>query len=228
MGEKDAWNTNDYLNIWVCNLASGLLGFATFPGGNASLDGVVCDYAYFGNIGTATPPYNLGRTATHEVGHWLNLYHIWGDSYCGNDYVSDTPEHEESNYGCPSFPHSSNCSSTGSSGEMFMNYMDYTNDACMYMFTNGQKNRMRATLNTTRSSLLNSQACQPIYPTLSYSSSIANVSCQGFNDGSISISVSGGVPPYNYNWNNGATTANLSNLSQGNYFLTITDAVGQT
>ena len=227
-GGKDAWNTNDYLNIWVCNLASGLLGFATFPGGNASLDGVVCDYAYFGNIGTATPPYNLGRTATHEVGHWLNLYHIWGDSYCGNDYVSDTPEHEESNYGCPSFPHSSNCSSTGSSGEMFMNYMDYTNDACMYMFTNGQKNRMRATLNTTRSSLLNSQACQPIYPTLSYSSSIANVSCQGFNDGSISISVSGGVPPYNYNWNNGATTANISNLSQGNYFLTITDAVGQT
>ena len=83
-GGKDAWNTLEYLNIWVCDLSGGLLGYAQFPGGNVNEDGVVCDYAYFGNIGTATPPYDKGRTATHEVGHWLNLRHIWGDSNCGN------------------------------------------------------------------------------------------------------------------------------------------------
>ena len=90
-GGIDAWNTSEYLNIWVCDISGGILGYAQFPGGNASSDGVVCDYAYFGNIGTATYPFNLGRTATHEVGHWLNLRHIWGDSYCGNDYCNDTP-----------------------------------------------------------------------------------------------------------------------------------------
>ena len=156
-GGVSAWNTSDYLNIWVCNLSSGLLGFATFPGGNSNEDGVVCDYQYFGNTGTATYPYDLGRTATHEVGHYLNLYHIWGDSYCGNDYVSDTPQHEESNYGCPSFPHGSNCSGTGSNGEMFMNYMDYTNDACMNMFTTNQKVVMRAVLELARPGLIQGQ-----------------------------------------------------------------------
>ena len=79
--------------MWVCDLSGGLLGYAQFPGGTVSSDGVVCDYAYFGNIGTATSPYDLGRTATHEVGHWLNLRHIWGDSNCGNDFCNDTPEH---------------------------------------------------------------------------------------------------------------------------------------
>ena len=73
--------------MWVCDLSGGLLGYAQFPGGTASSDGVVCDYAYFGDIGTASSPYDLGRTTTHEVGHWLNLRHIWGDSNCGNDFV---------------------------------------------------------------------------------------------------------------------------------------------
>ena len=82
-GGIDSWNTSEYLNIWVCDLSGGLLGYAQFPGGSASSDGVVCDYQYFGNIGTATSPYDLGRTTTHEVGHWLNLRHIWGDSNCG-------------------------------------------------------------------------------------------------------------------------------------------------
>ena len=77
-GGVDAWNTSEYLNIWVCDLSGGLLGYAQFPGGTASSDGVVCDYAYFGNMGTATPPYDQGRTLTHEIGHWLNLRHIWG------------------------------------------------------------------------------------------------------------------------------------------------------
>jgi hypothetical protein len=227
-GGQDAWNTSDYLNIWVCNLASGLLGFATFPGGNSNTDGVVCDYAYFGNTGTATSPYDLGRTATHEVGHWLNLYHIWGDSYCGNDYVSDTPKHEESNYGCPSYPHASSCSGTGSSGEMFMNYMDYTNDACMFMFSTGQKNRMRATLNSSRSSLLSSLGCQVVYPPIILSSTTTNLSCSLANDGSINLSAIGGVSPLSYVWSNGSTTQDISNLSSGYYNVTVTDAVGQT
>ena len=159
-GGKDAWNTSDYLNIWVCDISGGILGYAQFPGGNASSDGIVCDYAYFGTIGTATAPFNLGRTTTHEVGHWLNLRHIWGDSNCGNDYCNDTPTQQSSNYGCPSFPSSSNCSGNGSNGDMFMNYMDYTNDNCMNMFSEDQKTRMIAAINTYRSGLLTSNGCQ--------------------------------------------------------------------
>ncbi|MCB0663092.1 MAG: zinc metalloprotease, partial [Saprospiraceae bacterium] len=91
-GGTDAWPAGDYLNIWVCDLSSGLLGYAQFPGGPANTDGVVIDYAYFGRNGSATPPFDLGRTATHEVGHWLNLRHIWGDGNCNvDDFVTDTP-----------------------------------------------------------------------------------------------------------------------------------------
>jgi Pregnancy-associated plasma protein-A len=131
------------LNIWVCNMSGGILGYAQFPGGPSATDGVVLDDNATGNTGTAAAPYGLGRTATHEVGHWLNLRHIWGDATCGNDFVSDTPLHNTSNGGCPSYPHYSTCS--GSPVEMTMNYMDYTYDACMYMFTEKQKTRMLAT-----------------------------------------------------------------------------------
>jgi len=130
------------LNIWVCNLSNGILGYAQFPGGASSTDGVVIDDNAFGNIGTVTAPYNKGRTATHEVGHWLNLRHIWGDATCGSDLVDDTPQHNTSNYGCPTYPHYSTC--TGAPVEMTMNFMDYTDDACMYMFTQGQKSRSMA------------------------------------------------------------------------------------
>lgn len=135
-------NPTTNLNIWVCNLSGGILGYAQFPGGAAATDGVVIDNNAMGTVGSASAPFNLGRTATHEVGHWLNLRHIWGDASCGSDLVSDTPTHNTANYGCPSFPHYSTCS--GSPIEMTMNYMDYTNDACMYMFSNGQKSRMLA------------------------------------------------------------------------------------
>lgn len=141
-GGSDAWNTSQYLNIWVCNLSGGLLGYAQFPGGPAATDGVVILYSAFGRTGTLSAPYNKGRTTTHEVGHWLNLRHIWGDASCGNDYVNDTPTQQTSNYGCPSYPHVT-CSN-GSAGDMFMNYMDYTDDGCMNTFTLGQKNRMNA------------------------------------------------------------------------------------
>jgi len=130
------------LNVWVCNLSSGYLGYAQFPGGSSATDGIVIDNNAFGTTGSATAPFDLGRTATHEVGHWMNLRHIWGDATCGNDQVGDTPVHNTANYGCPAAGHRSTCS--GTPIEMTMNYMDYTDDACMYMFSAGQKTRMLA------------------------------------------------------------------------------------
>ena len=130
------------LNLWVCTIGGGILGYAQFPGGSSATDGVVIDSKYLGTTGTATAPFNKGRTATHEVGHWMNLRHIWGDTTCGSDLVSDTPTHNTANYGIPAFPHYSTCS--GTPIEMTMNYIDYTDDAGMYMFSNGQKSRMLA------------------------------------------------------------------------------------
>jgi len=161
-GGLNIWDRNKYLNIWVCNLSGGLLGYAQFPGGPAATDGVVCDYAYFGTI-NATPPFDKGRTATHEVGHWLNCYHIWGDdgtSCTGSDNCADTPNQADENYGCPSFPQIS-CSN-GPNGDMFMNYMDYTDDACMNVFSAGQKSRMQSLFAAggARVALASSPGCQ--------------------------------------------------------------------
>jgi len=156
-GGDDAWPAGSYLNLWSCNLGGGLLGYAQFPGGAAATDGVAILYSAFGSGGSAASPYNLGRTATHEVGHWLNLRHIWGDANCGNDQVSDTPTQQTSNYGCPTFPHQT-CSN-GANGDMFMNYMDYVDDACMQMFSSGQGDRMDALFASggSRVALLTSQ-----------------------------------------------------------------------
>ncbi len=157
-GGTNAWPAADYMNMWVCNLSPGLLGYAQFPGsGAAATDGVVMSYKYFGRNGSAQAPFNKGRTATHEVGHYLNLRHIWGDGGCSyDDGVSDTPLAGYSHSGCPSWPTSS-CSSN----DMYMNYMDYVDDACMNLFTNGQKDRMRALFSSGgyRESLLSSTAC---------------------------------------------------------------------
>jgi hypothetical protein len=146
-GGDNAIDPAHNLNIWVCNLGQGLLGYAQFPGGKAGTDGVVILYSAFGSSkkakGTYITPYDLGRTTTHEVGHWMNLRHIWGDdggSCSGSDGVADTPNQGSENYGCPSFPHVS-CSN---SGDMSMNYMDYTDDGCMYMFSKGQQSRALA------------------------------------------------------------------------------------
>lgn len=130
------------LNLWVCTIGGGILGYAQFPGGSSATDGVVIDSKYLGTTGTATAPFNLGRTGTHEVGHWMNLRHIWGDATCGSDLVADTPTHNAANYGVPTYPHLSTCS--GTPVEMTMNYMDYTDDRGMYMFSLGQKARMDA------------------------------------------------------------------------------------
>jgi Pregnancy-associated plasma protein-A len=169
-GGKDAWDTTRYLNIWTCKiktdnpLSSGLLGYAQFPaGGTAETDGVVINFAAFGTNGTAQSPFHLGRTTTHEVGHWLGLRHIWGhdffDECSGTDNIADTPNQASSNRGKPSFPSmAQKCIDTDPNGTMFMNYMDYTDDDSMYMFTLGQSARMRATLASSRSSLLTSDA----------------------------------------------------------------------
>ena len=152
-GGVDAWPANKYLNIWVCNLGEGLLGYAQFPGGPAKTDGVVIVYSAFGSRGRVNPPFNKGRTATHEIGHFLGLRHIWGDrnDCTGNDFVADTPPALESNTGKPKFPHVT-CNN-GPDGDMFMNYMDYVDDAAMFMFTTGQVARMNATLAGPRKKL---------------------------------------------------------------------------
>ena len=140
-GGIDPTDPENKLNFWVCDMSRGILGYAQFPGGNPDTDGVVVHYQAFGN--TTYAPYNKGRTATHEVGHWLNLRHIWGDATCGNDQVGDTPLHNSANYGCPASGIRSTCS--GAPVMMTMNYMDYTDDLCMYMFSAGQSTRMNAT-----------------------------------------------------------------------------------
>lgn len=169
-GGKDPWPRNSYLNIWVCNLTGGLLGYAYPPGAPASLDGVVIGYNYFGSIDyndgsfILSSPYNKGRTTTHEVGHWLNLDHIWGPGNgCQSDGASDTPLQDGSNFGCPNFPTISTCNGNdnGPDGDMFMNYMDYVDDNCMHMFSNSQANIMQNAVTISRASLLVSQGCEP-------------------------------------------------------------------
>jgi len=166
-GGRDAWPRDRYLNLWVGGtvvdpVVGALLGYAQFPGGPAATDGVVIAATGFGTQGTAQAPFNKGRTATHEIGHWLNLLHIWGDDNggCqGSDNVADTPNQAGPNSGCPSFPHRT-CQN-GPHGDMFMNYMDYTDDACMFMFTKGQVARMRTTLQGPRATILASDALAP-------------------------------------------------------------------
>jgi len=140
-GGDDSWDANQYLNIWVCNMVGGILGYASVPGGPVENDGVVINAMVFGTINTIAP-FNKGRTATHEIGHWLNLKHIWGDGFCGDDKVDDTPKQERANRGCPG-GEKITCG-TSVHGDMHMNFMDLTDDECMYMFTHGQKERMRS------------------------------------------------------------------------------------
>jgi len=163
-GGTDAWPRDRYLNVWICNLTGTLLGYAQFPGGPANTDGVVVTYTSVGRppFNTFQTNYNLGRTLTHEIGHWLNLRHIWADedNCTATDFVEDTPVQFSSNSGCPTHP-SSSCNN---GGDMFMNYMDYCFDLCLTMFTNGQKQRARALFTTggARVTLLNSQACENV------------------------------------------------------------------
>jgi hypothetical protein len=140
-GGDEAIDPIHALNVWVCNLGQNLLGYAQFPGGPPETFGIVILYSAFGRGSQydLLSAYNLGRTATHEVGHCLGLRHIWGDAKCGNDFVDDTPLHDSPNFGCPGEGHRSLC--TGTPLEMWMNYMDYTDDRCMYFLSDGQVSR---------------------------------------------------------------------------------------
>lgn len=151
-GGVDAITPETHLNIWVCNIGGGILGYAQFPGGPAETDGIVVGPQFFGRTGYLQAPFDKGRTATHEVGHYLNLRHIWGDGGCNvDDFVSDTPNASGPNYTGTTctFPGRNSCSPKGKPGQpddpdMFQNYMDYSDDTCMNLFTEGQKVRMRA------------------------------------------------------------------------------------
>ena len=166
MSGKDSWDPSKYINIWICDIGDdGTLGFAYLPGmaDPPEADGMVIAPQYFGNTGTATnsSPNHLGRTVTHEMGHYFNLGHLWGFDQGGcneDDFVADTPNQFEESTECPNFPLFDDCTPAGD-GIMFNNYMDYADDECMTMFTTGQKMRMLAALNGPRASLLSSDGC---------------------------------------------------------------------
>ena len=153
------WPSDKYLNIWVCRLADSILGISQFPSveGIGGLntqnenydktDGVIIDFRYFGRNSSAISSkiYNLGRTTTHEIGHWLGLVHIWGDSFCGDDFCDDTPPAEDKNQTTVCVDKYSNCSGFRTRN-MIENYMDYSPDSCMNIFTADQMGRMKAVL----------------------------------------------------------------------------------
>ncbi len=176
LGGDDPWDSRRYLNIWVCNLFSTLLGYSTFPGAPPDKDGVVIRTDVFG-INTSGSAYSKGRTTTHEIGHWLNLKHLWGDAPCGDDGVDDTPQQKTYSNGCPSFPNLSSDCNPGPNGDLFMDFMDFTDDACMQMFTQGQKQRIWAIFaeGGPRSSILTSNALgSPWIDSLQASPSVAS------------------------------------------------------
>ncbi|MFC3881719.1 M43 family zinc metalloprotease [Algoriphagus namhaensis] len=173
IGQTSQWNPEEYLNIWVVPLVQPFIGYASFPisdlpGLNFAptsviTDGVTVDYRFFGVGGNAVGS-SLGRTATHEVGHYLGLRHIWGDGGCGvDDFVEDTPPQDNSNNSCNSNPSRFSCGTN----DMIQNYMDYTPDACMNIFTLGQIERFHVVLENSprRTTLVNNRATEdPVLP----------------------------------------------------------------
>lgn len=249
-GGVAAWDSKRYLNIWVCRLSNRSLGYATPPGAAADRDGVVLAYDVFGTTGNVRAVFDKGRTATHEIGHWLGLIHIWGDENCGDDHVDDTPTQFSYNYGCVAFPHISTCSPNGD-GDMFMNFMDFSDDACMNMFTKGQVKRMRALFaqGNLRNAFLASFACDStlaqggplpepevvpaavslsatkVYPSPVLSTT--TIECKAATALTVKTAViynSLGVKVYTAQLSQEKTTLNLSGLVSGFYFVQVTDA----
>ena len=240
------WDPTKYMNIWVTDVAAaaGLLGFATFPAassltgvpggtGTNTTDGLWCWGKAFGNVGTLQAPYNRGRTATHEIGHWLGLRHIWGDAACATDYCLDTPPASASNGSALTYPAKANsCTAptgvnntipNGANGEMFMNYMDYVPDASMYMFTEDQRTRAQTAMaNGTYRKLLGTHGlCSVGSPTpASAAFTMTNTACNG-----TAVSVtnnSTGNPTPTYTWSTLPVTGSMFNPSTNATSPTIT------
>lgn len=241
------WDPVRYCNMWIMDLGGGLLGYATFPAGTtlpgitgvgtATSDGVVMLNTSFGSIGTATaPPYHKGRTTTHEVGHWLGLRHIWGDGTCLTDFCNDTPPAQNSNFGCPAFPFNNGVCAGNTTGEMTMNFMDYTDDLCMYMFTLDQKTRAQTAMTQgTYRSLLGTHGLCSTAPPPPPSPPVAafNVSGQPcVGQSFVPTNNTSGGPPPTYVWsaspsasfspNNNVPTPSVSFPTPGNYVLYVT------
>ncbi|MBL4592661.1 MAG: T9SS type A sorting domain-containing protein [Flavobacteriales bacterium] len=248
-----SWNPNNYFNMWTVNLGGGLLGYAQFPNnsglgglntnnGNSNTDGVVIGAQYFGSNDAAGVSiggvYNLGRTATHEVGHAFGLRHIWGDANCGNDFCADTPESTSSNFGCP------NQTTCDGNQDQVENYMDYTNDACMDMFTQNQKDRILTVMANSprRSSLPSSTVCNTAAITAAFSANTTVINAGQtvtFTDASVSpntltnwawnfdVAGVGGVAPATAN-TQGAHVVTYNNVGTFTVSLQVTDNTAAT
>jgi len=230
-GGINPWPSESYLNIWVCDLAQGFLGYTYQPGASSEIDGVVIDCKHFGVNGTFGGNYNKGRTTTHEVGHWINLYHPWGQGGSNpdcsdDDFVDDTPLSPGPNYNCANFPNNASAACNNLPyGDMFMNFMDYSYDNCLLLFTQGQKDRMVAAISTARSGLLSSGGCQ-----VGIDSPLNNLTSLFPNPSNNQISITSqggkaeiidlkGIFQKSVNLNQGQTLITVSDLASGIYFL---------
>jgi hypothetical protein len=248
-GGADAWNSAKYFNVWICAMSDGVLGYATMPadGSSSGEEGVVIEYRTL--PGGSFGQFNTGKTLTHETGHYFNLFHIWGDDggSCSNDdLVDDTPKQADATHGGFSGLKFDACTSTGN-GIMYQNYMDYTDDSCLVMFTNGQVDRMETALSMYRWSLLSSNGCQPIIsnnydvqlrsvnqpsqrictPVFTPQVIIKNKGTQNLTSLQISVKIDDG-PVTTYQWTGSVSsfslaTINLTNLNTtpGNHILTV-------
>ena len=219
-----------YLNFWVRPLGGGILGYSPL-GGSGNGDGVTCDPAYFGSVScggnTVSAPYNMGRTVTHEVGHYLFLEHPWGNGGCAStDDVADTPVTDAAQYGCPAGQEIVNCTAP----ILWPSYMDYCDDACLFMFSAGQVERMETYVENSLQNLLNNAVttCQEtLCIGFDATVSVQDESCSG-NDGSIIVNAEGGEGPYALTLVPGpSATGNAFNgLVEGQYTVTATDQNG--